>query len=143
MDGKVGIGKLAIYGREYVVAVRQHKYLRGALILQTLHHAAEIRSIDALDELHALPPRVKVEEVALARQVIAAFTRPLNQVEFRDEYRADTQRLIDAKVNGQEIVVPPVATPTYMDYRDALVMSLQAMKTTPAKATPAKRKKAS
>ena len=44
MKGKVGIGKLALYGREYLVAVRPHE--RG-IVMYTLHHAAEIRSIDA------------------------------------------------------------------------------------------------
>src|SRR5437868_7009696 len=55
MQGKVGIGKLAIYGREYLVAVRSH--MRG-LVMHTLHHAAEIRSIDAIDELQAVPVSV-------------------------------------------------------------------------------------
>ena len=44
MKGKVGIGKLALYGREYLVAVRPHE--RG-IVMHTLHHAAEIRSIDS------------------------------------------------------------------------------------------------
>jgi hypothetical protein len=42
MKGKVGIGKLALYGREYLVAVRPPE--RG-IVMYTLHHAAEIRSI--------------------------------------------------------------------------------------------------
>src|SRR4029077_11437048 len=48
MHGKVGIGKLALYGREYLVAVRPQQ--RG-IVMYTLHHAAEIRSIDEVDEL--------------------------------------------------------------------------------------------
>ena len=48
MKGKVGIGKLALYGREYLVAVRPHE--RG-IVMHTLHHAAEIRGIDAVEEL--------------------------------------------------------------------------------------------
>src|ERR1700724_2591221 len=47
MKGKVGIGKLALYGREYLVAVRPQE--RG-IVMYTLHHAAEIRSIDTVEE---------------------------------------------------------------------------------------------
>jgi Ku protein len=59
MKGKVGIGKLALYGREYLVAVRPHE--RG-IVMYTLHHAAEIRSIDTVEELSSVATTVKPEE---------------------------------------------------------------------------------
>ena len=40
MAGRLGLGTLAIYGREYLVAVSPKA---GALLLYTLHHAAEWR----------------------------------------------------------------------------------------------------
>ena len=74
MKGKVGIGKLALYGREYLVAVRPFE--RG-IVMHTLHHAAEIRGIDSVDELNSVPAKVKPEEMKLARQVIETFEQPL------------------------------------------------------------------
>src|SRR3989475_5118719 len=68
MKGKVGVGKLALYGREYLVAVRPKQ--RG-IVMYTLHHAAEIRSIDLVDELASVPDTVKPDEMKLARQVIS------------------------------------------------------------------------
>src|SRR5439155_24628828 len=59
MNGKVGVGKLALYGREYLVAVKPHG--RG-IVMHTLHHAAEIRSIDTVVELGAVRTKVKPEE---------------------------------------------------------------------------------
>jgi len=50
MKGKVGIGKLALYGREYLVAVKPHE--RG-IVMYTLHHAGEIRRIDTVEEIVA------------------------------------------------------------------------------------------
>src|SRR5579862_8158011 len=85
MQGKLGVGKLALYGREYLVAVRPHE--RG-IVMHTLHHAAEIRSIDSVEELNAVPATVKPEEMKLARQVIATFEQPLNLADYKDEYRA-------------------------------------------------------
>src|SRR5258705_11191188 len=67
MAGKVGVGKLALYGREYLVAVRPHE--RG-IVMHTLHHAAEIRGIDQIDDLNSVPTTVKPAEVKLARQII-------------------------------------------------------------------------
>src|SRR6185312_4501281 len=97
----VGIGKLALYGREYLVAVRPFE--RG-IVMHTLHHAAEIRSIDAVEELSAVPSKVKPEEMKLARQVIETFEQPLNLADYKDEYREGLQRIIDAKIAGEEIV---------------------------------------
>ena len=84
MQGKVGIGKLALYGREYLVAVRP--FQRG-IVMHTLHHAAEMRGIDSVDELNSVPATVKPEEMKLARQVIQTFEQPLNLADYKDEYR--------------------------------------------------------
>jgi DNA end-binding protein Ku len=135
MKGKVGIGKLALYGREYLVAVRPHQ--RG-IVMHTLHHAAELRSIDAVDELDSVATTVKPEEVKLAQQVIATFEAPLDLANYKDEYREGLQRIIDAKIAGQEIVAPAAeAPPRVVNLMEALKKSLDAVSTTkkkPAKA---------
>ena len=138
MQGKVGVGKLALYGREYLVAVRPHE--RG-IVMYTLHHAAEIRSIDAVEDLNSVPAKVKPEEIKLARQVIGTFEGPLNLSDYKDEYREGLQRIIDAKIAGEEIVAPAYeAPPRVVNLMDALKKSLDAVSTTkkrPAKATAA------
>src|SRR5438874_7153595 len=108
MQGKVGVGKLALYGREYLVAVRPHG--RG-LVLHTLHHAAELRSIGAIDELNAVPTTVSADEVKLAKQVIQAFEKPLNLADYVDDYRASLRKVIDAKISGEQVTAPTIAVP--------------------------------
>src|SRR6266481_1900238 len=119
MQGKVGIGKLALYGREYLVAVRPHE--RG-IVMHTLHHAAEIRGIDAIEELHSVPAKVKPEEMKLARQVIRTFEQPLDLSSYKDEYREGLQRIIDAKIAGEQVVsaAAPETTPKVVNLMDAL-----------------------
>jgi DNA end-binding protein Ku len=127
MQGKVGIGKLALYGREYLVAVRPHA--RG-LVMYTLHHAAEIRRIDVIEELQAVAATVKAEEIKLAKQVIATFEGPLDLADYKDEYREGLQRIIDAKIAGAEIVAPAVeTTPRVVNLMEALKKSLDAVST--------------
>jgi DNA end-binding protein Ku len=147
MAGKVGIGKLALYGREYLVAVRPRG--RG-IVMHTLHHAAEMRGIDSVEELNSVPATVKPEEMKLAKQVISTFEGPLDLSAYTDEYRAGLQRIIDAKIAGEEIVAPATeASPRVVNLMEALRKSLDtvnAKKKTPAKATivkpAAKRKRA-
>jgi DNA end-binding protein Ku len=120
LEGRVAIGKLAIYGREYLVAVSP----QGAtLMLYTLHHAAELREL-----AHDRWSSVSQAERTLATQVLAAFTGPLNLADFTDAYQTDVRRLIDAKIAGEEIVIPPaVETPIALPLLEALTQSLAAV----------------
>ena len=139
MQGKVGVGKLALYGREYLVAVKPQQ--RG-IVMYTLHHAAEIRGIEAVDELNTVPEKVKPEEIKLAKQVIETFEGPLDLATYKDEYREGLQQIIDAKIAGEEIVAPNVEVPPkVVNLMDALKKSLDAVsvgKKKPAKAAASK-----
>ncbi len=108
MQGKAGIGKVALYGREYLVKVQPRE--RG-LVMYTLRHAAEIRSMEAIDELTEMPEKVKPEEVKLARQVMGTFEGTVDLQEYRDDYQAGLRDIIDAKIEGREIVAPEVEEP--------------------------------
>jgi DNA end-binding protein Ku len=148
MKGKVGIGKLALYGREYLVAVKPQD--RG-IVMYTLHHAAELRGIDSVEELSSVPTKVKPEEIKLAKQVIETFEGPLDLSNYKDEYREGLQKIIEAKIAGEEIVAPAAAAPPrVVNLMEALKKSLDTVSATkkkPAKAVAekpavAKRKRA-
>ena len=149
MKGKIGVGKLALYGREYLVAVKPHD--RG-LVMYTLHHAAEIRSMDSIEELGAIPTKVKPQEMQLARQVIGMFEKKLDLSDYTDEYREGLQKIIDAKIAGEEVVAPAVEMPPkVVNLMEALRKSLdsassqakkQAKADLPKKAARAEPKKA-
>ena len=135
MAGKAGIGKMALYGREYLVAVRPKN---KGIVMYTLHHDAEIRSIDAIEELNSVPTKVKPEEMKLAKQVISTFDAELNLKDYKDEYKEGLRKIIDAKIAGEEIVAPEVQEPArVVDLMEALKRSLDSVsgeKKKPAKA---------
>jgi DNA end-binding protein Ku len=131
MKGKAGIGKVALYGREYLVKVQPRE--RG-LIMYTLRHANEIRSMDAIDELGDMPAKIKPEEVKLAEQVIGTFEGQLDFQSYRDEYQEGLREIIDAKVEGREIVAPEVeAPPKVVNLMEALRKSLDSISTSKKK----------
>jgi DNA end-binding protein Ku len=122
MTGKAGIGKVALYGREYLVKVQPRE--RG-LIMYTLRHANEIRSMDAIDELQDMPAKVKPDEVKLAEQVIGTFEGSVDFQSYRDEYQQGLREIIDAKIEGREVVAPEVeAPPKVVNLMEALRKSL-------------------
>ena len=125
MAGKAGVGKLALYGREYLVAVRPQS---NGMVMYTLHHAAEIRSIDTIDELQSVPKQVKADELKLAKQVIGTFDKTLDIASYQDEYKDELRKVIDAKIAGQEVVAPEIeAPPKVVNLMDALRKSLDSV----------------
>jgi DNA end-binding protein Ku len=150
MKGKAGIGKLALYGREYLVAVQPKD---NGLVMYTMRHAKEVRSMGEIEELGRVPDKVKPEEIKLAKQVIENFEGALDLTEYRDEYQEELQRIIDAKIAGEEVVATAEeAPPKVVNLMDALRQSLDRVSTgkkktakveaaKPARAAKAKEKK--
>jgi DNA end-binding protein Ku len=133
MKGKAGIGKVALYGREYLIKVQPRE--RG-LVMYTLRHANEIRSMDSIDELADMPATVKPAEVKLAQQVMGTFEGELDFETYKDEYQQGLREIIDAKIEGREIVAQEIeAPPKVVNLMEALRKSLDtisASKTKPA-----------
>jgi DNA end-binding protein Ku len=131
MAGKAGIGKVALYGREYLVKVQPREQ---GLIMYTLRHANEIRSMNAIDELSAMPQKVKPGEVKLAQQVIGTFEGEVDFESYRDDYQVGLREIIDAKIEGREIVTPEIeAPPKVVNLMDALRKSLDTISSTKKK----------
>ena len=125
MEGKTGIGKLALSGREYLVAVQPRE--RG-LVMYTLRHARELRNMNAIEEIQTLPDSVSDDEVALARQVIGSFEGDLDLSEFHDQYQEELRNVIDAKIAGAEVVAPvEEAPPKVVNLMEALRKSLDSV----------------
>ena len=96
--------------------------------MYTLRHADEIRAMDSIDELGGVPVKVKSEEVKLARQVMSTFEGEVDFKAYRDEYQDGLRQIIDAKIEGREIVAPEVeAPPKVVNLMEALRRSLDSI----------------
>lgn len=123
MIGRAAIGKLALYGREYLVAIQPRE---TGLVMFTLRHASEVRAMSAIDELKTVPASIKPDEVKLAKQVIGSFVQEGDLTQYRDDYQTELRRIIDAKVAGEDVVqTPDEAPPKVVNLMDALRQSLE------------------
>ena len=135
MKGKAGIGKLALYGREYLVAVQPKD---KGLMMYTMRRSNEIRSMGTIEELEGVPAKVKPEEIKLAKQVISNFEGQLDLADYTDAYQEELQRIIDAKIAGEEVVATEEqAPPKVVNLMDALRQSLDRVSTGKKKAAKA------
>src|SRR6266568_3786950 len=92
---------VTITQKEHLVALRPYE---GAIMMETLHYADEIRSPKDLPELKKAP-EVEKEELELAGQLIKIMKKPFAFKEYRDTYQESLMKLVDAKMKGQEEVV--------------------------------------
>ena len=86
--------------------------------------------MDAIEELEGVPSKVKPDEIKLAKQVIGNFEGQLDLTEYKDAYQEELQRIIDAKIAGEEVVAAEEETPPkVVNLMDALRQSLDRVST--------------
>ena len=86
--------------------------------------------MENIEELEHVPAKVKPDEIKLAKQVIGNFESTLDLSEYRDEYQEELQRIIDAKIAGEEVVATAEETPPkVVNLMDALRQSLDRVST--------------
>ncbi|MFP4004171.1 MAG: Ku protein [Alphaproteobacteria bacterium] len=92
-SGKVGLGQMAVRGRDYVVAI---KPCGKGLLLETLRYADEVRQSD---RVFSDIPDVDVERdmLNLAEELIERKKAPFRPEAFRSQYVKALRELIDEK----------------------------------------------
>jgi DNA end-binding protein Ku len=140
----VGLVKVAIRNREQLATLRVRD---GVIVLGTMIWPDEVRAADFgfLDEDVDLRP----QEQQMARSLVESMSGEFDPEQFTDNYREALQAVIDAKVEGREIVEAEEAQPTagnVVDLMSALRASVEAAKhgrgataEAPAKKAPAKK----
>jgi DNA end-binding protein Ku len=143
-SGKVAIVKVALRSRESLATLRVRE---GVFVLETMLWPDEVRTPDFgfLDE----DIEVRPQELAMAGSLIETLAGEFDPSQYSDSYREALQAVIDAKVEGREVVQPEEAQPTsgtVVDLMAALRASVEAAKkgasggaeNKPAKSAPAK-----
>ena len=132
LAGKAAIGRLALHGREYLVAIVVHQ---RALLLHTLRTKGEVRAMNAIEGLEHARGKVKPDEVRLLRQVLGSFDSDADISEFTDNYQAALKKMLASKRDETAAEDADDAKPAkVVDLMDALRRSLDDVKTPRRKA---------
>ena len=134
-DGLSAICKIVIKDREALAAIDPYQ---RTMLLSTLYWPDEVRSVEELD-LPDEQQTFKPAEVAMARNLVAAMTTEFDPAQYHDEYRAALQKVIEAKVAGEEVERPaeaPKAAGKLVDLMSVLEASVAAARATRTEAKP-------
>jgi DNA end-binding protein Ku len=120
------VGRVVLFGREELVLVRPVEHV---LAMTALKYESEVAHADTLDE-ELEKPELSRDELNLTKRLIDAFEKPKFSIAaYKDHYVEELRKIIEAKVEGKELVTPPeLETPKVINLMDALKKSVAAAK---------------
>jgi DNA end-binding protein Ku len=102
--GKYGIAQVVFSGREQLVLLRP---MDGVLAMTVLNFQGQVQTPDVVSS-EVTEAAVTDEELTLAKTLVDASTRrEFDFGTYKDKYHDKLSQLIQAKVEGKEIVAPP------------------------------------
>lgn len=125
-SGKVAIIKIALRQRESLGTLRVRD---GVFVLETMLWPDEVREADF--DFLSEDIDVRSQELKMAISLIDEMTEDFDPERYHDSYREALQQVIDAKVEGKEVVAPPEPQPSggsSTDLMSALRASVDAAK---------------
>jgi DNA end-binding protein Ku len=117
------VAKLAMHNREHIVILRPGD---KGVVLHTMFYNDEIRQVE---EFRTDTSVVNEKELALAKMLIEALIADFEPQKYKDTYRENLQRMIQAKLEGHKVVATPAPQiAPVIDIMEALKKSLAEQK---------------
>jgi DNA end-binding protein Ku len=125
-SGYVGLAKVTMHNREHVVVLRPGEQ---GILMHTMYYADEVRKSE---EFRTDTSLVKEKELELAMSLVESLAAQFEPEKYKDSYRENLHAMIQAKLQGQEVVeapAPPMAK--VIDIMEALKQSIAMAKKPP------------
>jgi DNA end-binding protein Ku len=134
--GRIAVGKVVLRDRETPVLLSPHE---GGMVMYRLRYPNEVRSMKEVPQL--LEVKTDKEQLKLAKTLVDSMTTKFANIEMKDHYYDKLKAIIDAKVEGKEVVSIVEEAPKVVDIMTALKASIDAAKKPMEKAKGASAKK--
>ena len=119
-SGKLGVGKVVMRDREDMVLIGQQE---GGLIIYKVRYPEFLRSMNDVPDVDDV--EVNADELKLAQSLVDSMSASLKDIAMKDTYHEAVKELIEAKVEGQEIVAVAEVVKPVVDIMAALKESIE------------------
>jgi DNA end-binding protein Ku len=133
--GRIAVGKVVLRDRETPVLISPHE---GGMVMYRLRYPHEVRNMGEVPQL--MEVKTDKEQLKLAKTLVDSMTTKFANIEMKDHYYDALKKIIDAKVQGKEVVSIVEETPKVVDIMTALKASIDAAKKPMEKAKGAAKK---
>ena len=124
-SGKMGVGKLVLRDREDIVMIAPHD---DGLLIYKMRYPKEIREIGDVPLVDEVKP--SKEELKLAKSLVDSMTTSLDKIKLENKYSEAVQEMIQAKIDGKEIIAIEEEEKEVVDIMTALKQSIEQAKST-------------
>ena len=121
--GRVGIGKVVLRDREDVVLIGP---MENGIVLYRLRYPQEIKKMSDVPQLE--DQKIDKDQLKLARSLVDSMSTAYKKLDLKDKYHAALVEMIEAKVQGKEIVTVEEETKPVVDIMTALKQSIEQAK---------------
>jgi DNA end-binding protein Ku len=139
-SNKYGVGKVVLRDRETPLLLAPHE---KGIVMYRLRYPNEVRDINEVPLLKDV--KADKEQLKLAKTLVDSMSIKFTDIEMKDHYTEKLKEIIEAKIEGKEVVVREEEAPKVVDIMTALKASIDAAKKKPmekAKGEAAKEEKA-
>jgi DNA end-binding protein Ku len=135
-SGKLGVGRVVLRDKENIVLLTPHK---KGMVLYKLRNPREIRNIATVPKVDDVG-EVDKEQLKMAQTLVDSMSRKFDEIDTTDHYYEALREMIDAKIEGKEIVTFVEEEPEVVDIMTALQASIAETKKKPMKKAGTKNK---
>lgn len=121
--GKMGIGKVVIRDREDIVMISPFE---EGMVMYKLRYPQELRDIHEVQLTEGV--EADKQQLKLAHTLVDSMSTSMKDIELKDRYKDAVRELVQAKIEGKEIVVSKEEVQPVTDIMSALKQSLELAK---------------
>lgn len=125
-SGKIAVGKVVLRDRETPLLLGP---LEGGIVMYRLRYPHEVKNMKDVPQIRDV--KADKEQLKLAKTLVDSMTVKFSQIEMKDSYYDKLKAIIDAKIEGKEIVVREEEAPKVVDIMTALKASIDSAKKKP------------
>ncbi len=123
-SGKLGIGKVVLRDKENIVLIAPEG---PGLMMYKLRYPKELRNIEQVPNVESID--ADEAQLKLAATLVDSMAKPFADLELEDKYKQAVMDIVEAKIEGKEIVVSPEEETPVVDIMTALQESIDLAKT--------------
>jgi DNA end-binding protein Ku len=131
----LGIGTITLRQKQYLASI---KAIGDAIVLDLMRFADEV--LDA-DEFRFPAANYRPQELKMAEQLIGSLTEEFEPDKYKDEYRANLEKIIAAKMKGKKVTLKEAAEPEMTGVIDLMDRLKESLEGKPKKTTSTSKKK--
>lgn len=119
-NDKIGVGRVVLRDRESLVLLTPYE---GGMALYKLRNPKEIRKMSQVPKIEEVDG-VDKEQLKMANTLVDSMTKKFSDIDTTDHYYEALREMINAKIEGQEVVTYQEEEPEVVDIMTALKESI-------------------